>query len=355
MIKIMVLSGKRGGYDAMFPMLLAMQADPDIELHLILTDQHTRPKFGQTQRDVSLPYEEIKTVFDSDGSVDKSANRAYGLGRIMSEMSFKIGMHKPDILVLYGDRGESLAAAVAASQMLIPIAHLQAGDTSGTLDDRFRWAISVLSTLRFSSCYDSAFNCDHKRLSSHIVGDHHIDPIATHTPVKDSPRSREYCILLQHSNSERPEDSAHDINVTLEALSSYAGDVVAIYPCSDPGHDAIIDALEHSGYDTFKNIPGPVFRELMHHAQFIIGNSSAGIIEAPYYKLPAVNIGDRQKGRLTTQWTYHAKHDVTCISQAIGCALSHKEYEETLPYGDGTAGEQTITIIKGWADANNIH
>ncbi len=177
MKKFMVLTGKRGGYGAMKPMLRFIQEDPDIDLQLVVTDQHLNSKFGRTINEIEKDFEITAKVemMQKDGC---AISRSQALGNFIVGMSLVIEKHSPDILLLYGDRGEVIAAAIAATTMGIPIAHIQGGDVSGSVDEQFRHATTKLAQIHFPSTENSAQrikNLGEEDWRIHVVGDNHID------------------------------------------------------------------------------------------------------------------------------------------------------------------------------------
>jgi UDP-hydrolysing UDP-N-acetyl-D-glucosamine 2-epimerase len=372
----MVLSGKRGGYDAMLPMLQEIEADPLLELQLVVTDQHVREKFGNTQEDITLPISDTICAYSVD---DSARGRCHVIGYITYKMSMILNQKKPDLLIIYGDRGEALAGTIAAVQCGIPVAHLQAGDKSGSVDDVYRGMISKAANLLFSSHFTGSERL--LKLGEHPsrifeVGDHHLDPyridnelFAADVRHRDDVRQRLYkllgkpldqgdfnIILLQHSNSSWPEKSDEEMRETLYGIPTYVQSkstrIIAIYPCSDPGHDAVINTLHayerlevRCPISIHKNIKGELFRELLRSADLLLGNSSAGIIEAPFVGTHALNIGDRQFKRGLSTSIWNVPHDQQVIYEMIKKVPGAATFNDGR-YGDGFAGHKTLEIIR---------
>ena len=362
--KIFVLSGKRGGFGAMLPMLRLLEQHADCELQLVLTDQHLNPQFGQTESEVNALIPVTATV-DMEQAGDSGVARAQSLARCLSRITEVLSTCAPDMVVLYGDRGESIVTALAALHLGIPIAHLQGGDVSGSLDDLFRHAITKLAHLHFVSNDISASRVaamaeQPERI--HIVGDSHLDvllhqPLAPATAVAakfNLDVSRPIIIVLQHSETTEVEQSYQQMCTTLRAVAAQKMQTVIVYPCSDAGYAGIIKAVNeyrnNALFQVHKNIETKWFHALMSVATVLVGNSSAGIIEAAYVALPAVNIGRRQEGRSAPRTVIHVSHNEEEISAAIVKASTDNQFRQQLDtaehlYGDGCSAAKIVDVL----------
>ena len=362
--RIMVLTGKRGGYGAMKPMLRLMQSDPSIDLQLVITDQHMSDRFGRTER-------EVMQDFDVAGAVDMQQvdgspeSRARALGVCLEGMARTLAGLRPDICALYGDRGEVLATALAATTLNIPIAHMQGGDVSGSLDDVMRHAITKLAHLHFPSTEASAarIRClGEESWRIHIVGDNHVDPIIANeyrTPQEvarelDLDLAKPIVVVLQHSETTAPDASYDQMVETLTAVRELGHTAVVIHPCSDAGYDGVVRAIEEIAvppqFRVRVNLDAPWFWGLLSKASVLVGNSSAGLIETPSFHLPAVNVGRRQVGRQCAENVLHAAHDRSEIRKAIEIALSDSFRQKAAtcgqPFGDGQAGRRIFEVLR---------
>ena len=361
-----VLSGKRGGFDAMLPMLRLLDTSSDHHLTMYLADMHNMEStFGHVGSGHNeFTHSHIQRLLPLEEG-DKPHIRARNICHYGRRLGLLMDEHRPDCLVLYGDRGESLSAAMVACQMRVPIAHIQGGDTTGTTDNNMRHAITMLSQWHIVShqrAADRLVDMGDAKRYVYIVGDSHIDPIVEgdhHDELYvreklDLTQDKPVIILLQHPDD--PTKAGEDIWETIMALKQIKCHIVAVYPCSDPGYSEIVDALKDrdtlwSTVQVHKNLPGPMFRGLMNTADVLVGNSSCGVIEAPYYYLPTVNIGDRQKGRLQapTHGMINCPPDRGQIEMAILQALSTplEDMNHDHIYGRGKTGARIINILGG--------
>jgi len=363
--KIAVLTGKRGGFGAMKPLLRAINEDDELKLSLIVTDQHLNNRFGKTIQEVQQEFE-VAAAVDMEQEGGSPRERAKALGTCLTKIPDVLFQVKPDILVLYGDRGEVLATAIAAIHLGIPIAHLQGGDVSGNVDELMRHAITKLSHLHFPSTRASANrieNLGEEKWRITVAGDNHVDPIvAGDYTAEDVLRDRyniskgeSPILILQHPETTRNRDHYHDMVVTLIPALKMNRRTLIVYPCSDHGYNEIIRAIEEysekPGVTVHQNIPAEDFWGLMAIAGVLIGNSSAGLIETPYFKLPAINVGARQAGREHAENVIHVDFDENQIEEALRTVLENPVFRESLndiqlPFGDGYAWKRVLEVLK---------
>lgn len=369
--KIAVLTGKRGGFGAMKPMLRLIQESEDLELQLIVTDQHLNNKFGRTVKEVEREFP-IAAAVDMEQKGDAPVDRALALGRGHLGMTKALVNLTPDILVLYGDRGEVLVAATVATSLGIPIAHIQGGDLSGSVDEQVRHAVTKLSHLHFPSNKESAdriLAMGEEKWRVHTVGDNHVDEIVDGKFCSSKEVAEQLCldlerpiaIVLQHSETTEPEKSYSQMQETLLALKDTDYQTVVVHPCSDVGYQGILDAIadycKDSNFQVHVNLDAPLFWGLLGSADVLVGNSSAGLVEAPYFKLPVINVGRRQEGRLRAENIIDVAHDRYAIKDALK-QLSDVNFIKSCkncsrPYGDGTAGKK-ISSILGSIDLDDV-
>ena len=362
--KLFVLTGKRGGFGAMKPMLSLMRDRPDIELQLAVTDQHMSDRFGRTVQEVEREFRIAATV-DMEQRDDRPDSRARAVGTCLQRMTDVLCALAPDICVLYGDRGEVLATATAATILGIPIAHIQGGDVSGSLDEQMRHAVTKLAHIHFPSTDASAERI--RRMGEedwrvHVVGDNHIDMIVAgeYAPPETVAREldldlgRPVAVVLQHSETTAPE-AAHDQMVeTLVAVRDVGVQAVVVHPCSDQGYEGILRAIREIAlppqFRVRVNLEAPLFWGLLAVGAVMVGNSSAGLIETPVFRLPAIDIGRRQEGRLRAENVIQVGHDRATIGRAIRRALGDEIFRAAVarcrqPFGDGRAGERIVDVL----------
>jgi|LauGreDrversion4_2_1035121.scaffolds.fasta_scaffold00239_8 GDP/UDP-N,N'-diacetylbacillosamine 2-epimerase (hydrolysing) len=371
--KVMVLTGKRGGFGAMKPMLQLLRDDPAFELQLVVTDQHLNRRFGMTIAEVEKEFRITASVDmeQRDGSV---LGRGMALGVCAERMANTFDRLKPDICLLYGDRGEVLATAMVAAAMGIPIGHLQGGDLSGSVDEQVRHAVTKLANLHFPSTPQSAeriLKMGEESWRVVVTGDHHLDSIVAKdyaSPAKVASLTgidlgKPLIVVLQHSETTAPDESYQQMVQTLLAVRDTGFQTVVVYPCSDVGYEGVIQAIKELATGTqfyvFRNLDAPIFWGLLSIASVLAGNSSAGIIETPCFGLPSLNIGRRQENRLHAENVIHVAHQREEIATALEIALYDESFRALSSscrqiYGDGKAGLRTVEAIRDLSLDRNL-
>jgi UDP-hydrolysing UDP-N-acetyl-D-glucosamine 2-epimerase len=273
---------------------------------------------------------------------------------------------QPDLLVLLGDRFEMLAAAIAALPLRIPIAHLHGGElTQGAMDDSIRHAISKLSHLHFAAA--AAYGRRLEQMGEEpkrifVTGSPVVDVVLAEPVIPKDELEKELGARLEnallvtyHPVTLEHERTEERLSTLLAALSRFENEVLFTYPNADMGNAVIISHLKHFAASRprthiFVNLGRRKYHSLQRHVAAMVGNSSSGIIEASIFKLPVVNIGDRQMGRLRTPNIIDVPDEVQAIERAIHDVLS-PQFREGLsqmehPYGKGDASKQILQTLK---------
>jgi len=364
--KIAVLTGKRGGFGALITLMEAIQEDPDMELHLIVTDMHLSNFFGKTINEVKKKFPKHYKIYlnQKDGS---KKERSLALSRCAEGMSKILSKIKPDILVLLGDRGEVLSSAMVATELGIPIAHILGGDVVGNKDGSRIHAITKLSHLHFPSnkeAYNRIIELGEERWRVFSFGSTYIDILLEYKFYKDKENlqirekyniglKEKYYICIQHPMTFKEGQSYKEMVSLLRVLRDLKIKTLIIYPCSDPGYEGIINAINkfsHIPYfQIYKNIEALDFWKLMSGCSLFIGNSSSGLMETPYFGVPSVNIGQRQDGRVRDNNVINTNADEKDILKAINIATS-KNFKKSIKnhflFGRGGAGLKIKEVLK---------
>ena len=366
-MRVLTVSGSRADYGLLSGPMRAMAAEPALDPRLVLTGSHVDSRFGGTRSEIEADgfsiHGEIALGFDSDtprGIVE-------ACGRVLTAAAPVIDELAPDILLLLGDRYEIFAVAAAAALMGVPIAHVHGGEaTYGAIDDSLRHAISKLSNLHFA-----AAEVYRRRLIQmgelpglvHTVGAPGVE-LALKSKIATSAELWERVgtnlpeplgIVTYHPETTGAPDPARDIEQLLDALDSsdlagllFTGvnadarrdevdDAISKFVVARPGRTAAVDNLGQRLYWT-----------AMRHSVAVIGNSSSGIIEAPSLKVPTINMGTRQAGRLRAKSIVDCAPDSSEIGAAIKRVLAGKVHlDETPPYEGNDTSLQIANILAG--------
>jgi UDP-hydrolysing UDP-N-acetyl-D-glucosamine 2-epimerase len=366
---ICVVTGARAEYGLLYWLLKEIAADPDLTLRLVVTGMHLAPRFGLTWRAIEDDGFKIDEKVDIDLGDDSARGvaRSLGLGTIGMAQAFE--RLKPDIVVVHGDRFEVLAAAQAALLARLPVAHIRGGElTEGALDDAMRHAITKMAHLHFtaSEAYSKRviqLGEDPDRVFT--VGALGLEAISATPPMsrdelEDSlgfPLGETTFLVTYHPATLGLVEPAQAVDELIAALDRFPdANIVFTGVNADPGHDAIAKRI----HDYAAHRPGPThyveslgqprYLALMGVSAVVIGNSSSGIVEAPALRVPTVNIGERQKGRLRAASVIDCQETRDAIQGAIEKALEpgfRARLAETVsPYGDGDAAGKIKAVLK---------
>jgi UDP-N-acetylglucosamine 2-epimerase (non-hydrolysing)/GDP/UDP-N,N'-diacetylbacillosamine 2-epimerase (hydrolysing) len=364
--RIAVFTGKRGGFGAMLGIMRRIKEDPSLELKIIASDMHLARTFGATIEEVKA-FGKVDAVVDLGEYGDAQLDRASALGRLVERLAPVLQEMRPDVLLMLGDRGETLAAALCAVEMGVVVAHIQAGDISGGIDDLHRHAITKLSHLHFSQNEKQRQRVIKLGESPERVwntGAPYVDNIlgAAHPPPPEAlaslglPRDLDYVIVLQHSDTYRPELAYDHARAILAGLDEARQHAIIVYPCSDPGYAGVIKAIEEfqdrPHFHVFRSIEAMTFLGLLAGARALVGNSSAGIIEAPYFEKPFLLVGGRQDGREHAANVRRAQPTPAGVREALA-SIDDPAYREAMrkdnrPFGDGHACERIFEVLRDY-------
>ncbi|MBI5630423.1 MAG: UDP-N-acetylglucosamine 2-epimerase (hydrolyzing) [Elusimicrobia bacterium] len=364
MRKVLLVTGSRGEYGYIRPILKLLRGDAELEPHVIATNMHLLPEFGSSVREFQkdeIPVHE-SILMSLAGYTPESM--AKSLGVLLMSLVDAFAREKPAWVLLAGDRGEQLMGAVAASYMNIPVAHIQAGELSGNIDGMARHAITKFVHLHFASNRDAAERLrrmGEEEFRIHTVGAPQLDGLTEPLAMSRQEVVAKYgvnhgapfVLVLQHPVVEEMHLAGQQMQATLQAVVELDYNAVVIYPNNDAGSVPVQRAIENLRSPRIhveRTVSRDLFASLMASADAIVGNSSAGILEAPSFRLPAVNIGRRQEGRLQGANVINCGHDKEIIKEAMRKAVSsgfrRALAESANPYGDGRSSARIIEILK---------
>ncbi len=365
MRKIAVFTGTRAEYGILKPVLKAIKAHPRLELVLIVTGMHLSREFGYTIKEIRKDGFKIDAKVEMLHAEDTGVAMVKSIGKCIEKMTEVLEKAKPDFLVLLGDRAEMLAGAVTASYIGIPIAHSHGGEVSGGVDDSVRHVITKLAHIHFPATQESANRIikmgeDPSRVF--VVGAPALDTILNEKLPEWTKLSKKYSLdlskpillVLQHPVVTESNEAAHQIKETLDAIVELKHQTILIYPNADAGGRRMINMIKkyekYPFIKSFKSIPYADYLGLMKVVNVMVGNSSSGIIEAPSFHLPVVNIGTRQAGRERSTNVIDVGYERKEIVNAVKKALYGEKFREKVrkcknPYGDGRAAQRIVKIL----------
>lgn len=364
--KILAVTGTRADYGIYRPVFQAIAQSKNLNLSLVVVGMHLRPEFGHTVDQIRADGFRIVAEIDTLTSEDTTRAMAEYVGRTTIECARVFTEQKPDVVFLLGDRGEQLAAAVAAIYLQIPIVHLHGGEQSGSVDDPVRHAITQLAALHFATAEENAEHIRRMRgghaRNIHNVGAPALDVIRTLDVIPKETLFREVgfdltfptLLFVQHPDTTDVLSAEQQLQPSLDAIASFDGNILILGANADAGGSCMNEILsaiaakrQHCHFRI--TLSHRAFLSFAACADVLVGNSSSGIIEVASFHLPVVNIGDRQKGRLRSGNVIDVPYDAGAIEAAIKKAMSpeFRAYVQQCKnaYGDGHAAERIVEIL----------
>ncbi len=364
MKKICIISGTRADFGLLSPLMHAIKESIHYELQLIVSGMHLSPEFGLTYREIEKEgftiNEKIENLLSSD--TDIGITKSTGLGMI--GFADAINRLAPDLIILLGDRFETFAAATAAYLAKVPIAHLHGGETTeGATDEGLRHAITKMSYWHFTSTEvyrKRVIQLGESPERVFNVGAIGIDNIVKLSLLskKDLSESlgfdleKPFLLITFHPVTLERQTAADQFNELLTALKDFPElNIIFTKPNADANGRIIISMIEEfiktnpTNYRSFTSLGQLRYLSLMKLATAIVGNSSSGIIEAPSFGVPTINIGDRQKGRITANSVIHVHPIALQISNAIKNVKENKVKDINNPYGIGDTTEKIMDVL----------
>lgn len=363
--KVLYVTGTRADYGLMRSVLFRINSHPKMELHIAVTGMHLMPEFGNTIDEI-LKDNFICHRINVTYTHDTKESMAMFIGGFIQEFVGLVRDLKPDFILLLGDRGEMLGGAIVGAYLGVPVVHIHGGEVTATVDEFARHAITKLSHIHLPATTESAKRIirmgeDPNRV--HVVGAPGLDPIIEMKLLDRKEIGERYhldlslpvIILLQHPVTLDGGDSVFQIQQSLEAIHELHEQAIVIYPNADAGGRAMITEIKKyencPDIHIFPSIVHRDFLSLLQIASVLVGNSSSGIIEAPSFGVPTVNIGTRQTGREKGENVIESGYDKDEIKSAINYALCDKKFKERVkraknPYGDGKSSNRIVDILE---------
>lgn len=363
-----VVTTSRADYGIYRPVLRAIAAEPSLQLSLFVGGAHLRPEHGQTVRLIEADGWPITARVDMLGDSDVPVAIAQAMGRGVGGFAEAFERNCPDVLLVLGDRFEMHAAALAALPLRIPVAHFHGGELSlGAIDDALRHSITKLSHLHFVATDDArrrVIQMGEPPDRVHVTGAPGLDNLREISLLDraavleqcgvDLPRR--FVLVAFHPVTLEHDQTRSHVTELLAAIEACAFPAVFVQANADTGSREVNAMIEsyvarHRDSCIARGQGTQFYFSAMALATVMVGNSSSGLIEAPSFKLPVVNVGSRQEGRLRARNVIDAppRRDaiLACIQQAASEAFRAGLQDLVNPYGDGHAAERAVAILNG--------
>jgi UDP-hydrolysing UDP-N-acetyl-D-glucosamine 2-epimerase len=369
--KVCAVVGSRANYSSIKSALRSVRDHPELELQLVVGASALLDRYGTVADLIEQDgFEADEKVFMLiEGETPATMAKSTGLGLL--ELPTVFDRLRPDVVITVGDRFETIATALAASYMNIPLAHTMGGEVSGNIDESIRHAVTKFANLHFPASEDAAeriVRMGEDPSSVHVVGCPRIDLAAEvlaegsdglghllrvgvgGTFDLDAP----FLLVSQHPVTTEYGDGERQITETLMAVQALELPAIVLWPNADAGAEHVARGIrkfrEHEDdarLHFFKNLPTDDYVRLMRKTACLVGNSSSAIREGAFIGTPAVNVGGRQAGRRRGANVIDVDYDRGEIAEAVRSQLEHGPYDSEAIYGDGRAGERIADILAG--------
>lgn len=376
-IKLLALTGIRSEYDLLFPLLQALNADAAFDVGVVvcgahLTDLH-HYSVRQIEADGLRIVERLETLLHSSSRVGKVKSS----GHLLTALGQTLEREQPDLLLLLGDREEVVVGSLAGLYLGIPVVHLAGGDSlhGGCPDEWVRHATSKMSHLHLTMTEAHAqrlLRLGEESWRVHVVGSGGVDRLRCEPPLPQEILAERvgadvfspYAVLLFHPlMDDQCQAGGAQVALCLEAILRAGLHIFVGAPNSDPGYlgvaEVIRDYAQRADVTLYHHLPRSTFIALLRHARCLVGNSSMAFHEAPFLGLPAVNIGDRQRGRLGADTIQSVPLEGEAIHQAVRRAAFDPDYRARVQpgntlYGDGYMAERSVALLKTLPDKTRL-
>lgn len=366
--KILFTTERRADYSRLKPIMKAVQKSSKLEFQLIVTGMHLLKKFGETKKNIiadGFKIDAVVPIFTEKDS-DDGTSMVKGMGKALIAFSEIYPKLAPDIIFSGFDIGANFAATITGMHLNIVVAHIQGGEVSGTVDEVIRHAMTKFSHIHFAATEQSrrriiklgenpkyVFNVGSPSLDTI----HNIDYPSKEEMAKkyEFDPDKPLIIVLQHPVTTEVNKVISQIKKTVDAVSivnkKYCTQALAIYSNNDAGGKRIVEYIKNSGINSYPHVAYEDFLRLMKVASVLVGNSSAGIHEAPSLKLPTVNIGTREQLRERGSNIIDVDYDKNEIVKAIEKSLFDKNFKKKVnlginPYDRGNTAEKVVRILE---------
>lgn len=344
---------------------------PQLSLQVVTTASAILDRFGNPDEIIQTDGFKVDAKIFSliEGSFPETMAKSTGLGLI--DMATTFAHLKPDVVITIGDRFETMATAIAAAYMNIPLAHTMGGEVSGSIDDSVRHAVTKLAHLHFVSTLlsrDRVISLGEDPHKVYYVGCPRIDfakealtsvsrkEVSTYLEKEGVGEQIElaepFLLVSQHSVTTEFHLARSQMTKTLEAITDVGLPVILLWPNADAGSDEISSIIRQwresgafKGLRILKNMPAELYFKAMSLTSCLVGNSSSGIREGSFIGTPVVNIGTRQVSRERASNVIDVPHERDAICEATRRQVSHGPFPSANLYGDGVAGKQIAGIL----------
>ncbi|MFT7402071.1 MAG: UDP-N-acetylglucosamine 2-epimerase (hydrolyzing) [Hydrogenophaga sp.] len=353
--RLLFVTGTRADYGKLEPLAVAAQ-QAGFVISFFITGMHMMRRYGETRLEVKrFPNAEFfEFVNQREGDAQE-----FILSKTLLGFSDFVHEHRPDLVVIHGDRVEALAASIVCAMKYIPSAHIEGGEVSGTIDESIRHCNTKLCATHFVSSEAAkarVLTLGESPESVYNIGSPELDTHARPSGVSiEAVKARyaiafdDYGIVIFHPVTSEADTMGEQARALFDRLVASGKHFVVILPNNDPGTESIMDVLDTLPAERFRLIPSMrfnYFSELMKHAAVLVGNSSAGVREAPFLGLPSLDVGTRQNQRASAPSIVAcAAHDAGCINQFLQAQWGQRHAADA-SFGAGNTAQQFVAVLQ---------
>ena len=356
---IVFLTGTRADYGKIKSLIISSHNN-GFRVSVFATGMHLLPQFGNTLMEIqkTLP-KAIEIISFKNQPVNRTMDMI--VAKTITGLSSFISKSKPDAIIIHGDRPEALAGAIAGALRNIRVVHIEGGELSGTIDGIMRHAVSKLSHVHLVANNEARLRLlqlGETESNIHIIGSPDLDimnsqglPSLRKAQIRYGINFDDYLIGILHPVTTDIKESKKMTIEYVSALIESRHNFIIIHPNNDPGYKYILKEFERlrslpNRFRIFESLRFEYFLTFLKHAQALVGNSSAGIREAPFYSVPSVDIGTRQRGRYEGPTVISCPPEQQAIISAMTRALVAPKVSQNNSFGDGHSSERFIEVLR---------
>lgn len=348
MKKILFITGTRADFGKLKPLLNFIENTPDLELHLIITGMHLMKTYGSTYQEVLREGYQHTYLAANQFSGEPMSSVFGNTVSLLSRLTIEI---EPDMVVIHGDRLEALAGATVGALSNCLVCHIEGGELSGTIDDSIRHAISKLSHIHLVANEAAKYRLiqmGELDSSIFVIGSPDLDvmqskllPSLAEVFEHYDIQFEEYALSLFHPVTTEVDNIASHAEQYFTALAESGKNYIVVFPNNDLGTEFILEEIKKirplQNFKCFPSLRFESFLVLLKNAKFIVGNSSAGIREAPFYGVPAINVGTRQNRRVSHDGVINCDYKKESILAAINLIQNKSQIKPNKEFGSGNS------------------
>ena len=354
--KLLFVTGTRADFGKLKPLVSACQSIESFQVQIFATGMHLSKKYGFTIDEIyKSGFNNIYPFINHDASdaMDRS------LANTINGLSYYLSNNTQDLIIVHGDRLEALAGAIVGAFNNVLVAHIEGGEISGTIDESIRHSVSKLSHIHLvanNNAFKRLIQMGEAEDSIHVIGSPDVDvmidknlPSLATCKEHYNINFENYGILMFHPVTTELNLLEQRVKLLLSACIKSKKNFIVIYPNNDPGSDTIMKSYQilegNPKFTLFPSLRFEMFLTLLKNSDFIIGNSSAGIREAPYYGIQTINIGSRQNGRCNYKTINNCDFEIDSILAALNDLSKYTPFKFS-DFGDGNSANMFAQLLQ---------